>query len=139
MREIYRRVYDNPIDANGDQKPNELLGVFTVMQQLSEDSYSEQFIGEKVGEYFLVEGREVSYTDGGTVYSVTPLKIPSVTTARQEGKREGLEAVRRLRDHHTDIKILEPDHNMVQHEVEFIALFDEIEALLDQIGQRGEE
>lgn len=75
MRTIHRRIYDNPIDENGKEKPNELLGNFKVIQQISEDMYAEQFIGLNVddNQIYLVEGSEVSYKNGGVRYQTTLL------------------------------------------------------------------
>lgn len=59
-REIYERIYDNPIDKDGNNKPNRKLGKFKVIQQIFEDFYSEEFIGEMDGEKYLIRGIEVS-------------------------------------------------------------------------------
>ena len=76
MKEIYKRVYDNPKNEDGTDKENELLGTFDITQQIFEDSYSEQFIGtrQEDGKKYLVEGKEVSFANGGIRYSITELK-----------------------------------------------------------------
>lgn len=72
---IYERDYDNPKDENGKAKPNTLLGKFRVLQQISEDSYSEEFIGLKGGKKYLVIGSEVSGYNGGMRYRVEELDL----------------------------------------------------------------
>ena len=75
IRTIYLREYDHAIDKSGNEKPNELLGDFEVLQQISgrEGDYHEQFIGFKDGLAYLVEGREVCGFNGGTRFSATEL------------------------------------------------------------------
>lgn len=81
MREIYKRVYDAPVDKDGKEKPNELLGTFEVLQQISEDMYEEQFIGirKEDGKKYLVTGTEVSdlYNPGvgGMRYEINEITV----------------------------------------------------------------
>lgn len=74
QKTIYLREYDNPKNQDGTDKENQLIGVFNVVSQIFEDSYSEQFIGEKEGKIYLVEGVEVSFNNGGVRYSAIELK-----------------------------------------------------------------
>ena len=80
-KKIYQRVYDGkPAGFSSDKLPNELLGTFEIIQQISEDFYSEQFIGRRKedGKKYLVEGVEVSGMfnpeNGGVRYSIKELK-----------------------------------------------------------------
>lgn len=80
---VYSRIYDGEkAGFSDDSRPNSLLGTFTIEQQLTEDMYSEQFIGirKEDGKRYLVDGREVSgmYNPkmGGMRYSITELNQP---------------------------------------------------------------
>lgn len=75
MKEIYKRVYDEPLNVDRTAKENQLLGTFEVKQQIFEDSYSEEFIGKRKedGKMYLVKGHEVSYQNGGIEYEVIEL------------------------------------------------------------------
>lgn len=76
MRVIHEFIYDDPIDNKGKEKPNLFLGEFTVVQQISEESYSEQFIGKNEEGIYLIDGVEViGHGMGGVRYTVTKLKI----------------------------------------------------------------
>ena len=75
----YKRVYDNPVDKFGKEKPNKLLGEFKVVKMISEDEYSEKFIGIRLEDKkkYLVQGIEVSdlYNPGrgGIKYEITEI------------------------------------------------------------------
>lgn len=71
---IYERLYDN--SERGDNGHEGLLGTFTVIQQLVEDTYEDTFIGlnQETGEVCLVQSFEVCGIGGGMRYEVFPLK-----------------------------------------------------------------
>jgi len=91
VRKVFKRFYDNPLNPDGTEKPNELLGEFFVVHQLWEDSYAEQFIGMKTDpedtRIFLVEGKEISGTNGGSRYDVT--ELPDLYLKGFEPKENG--------------------------------------------------
>ena len=82
-REIYEMHYDRDYNEDGTMRPNKHLGRFKVLSQVSEDTYSEEFIGEKIniktnkptGETFKIIGREKSGIGGGVRYEIEPTKI----------------------------------------------------------------
>ena len=73
IKKIFSRAYDNPIDNDGNDKPNEFIGEFFVIQQIEEDGYSEIFIGNPTDpadhRLFLIVGTEVVGVNGGTRYN----------------------------------------------------------------------
>ena len=70
--EIFERVYDDPIDSNGADKPNQLLGTFTVEKLIIDDTYRECFIGvrQEDRKKYLINGFEVSGRNGGMRYHI---------------------------------------------------------------------
>lgn len=81
--EVWERIYDNPLDDDGNKKPNTLLGNFWIVEKILDDMYSEQFIGlrSQDSQLYFVEGREVSFHNGGTRYTIKPL--PELTSLIQ--------------------------------------------------------
>ena len=76
---VFRRLYDNPIADDGSDKPNEFLGEFTVQQVLLDDFYSGQMLAtDDAGKYVLINESEVSYVNGGSRFTVTPLSIEAM-------------------------------------------------------------
>lgn len=67
IKKIYKRVYDNSYNKDGSLKKNELLGIFEIKQQLSQDDYSELFIGirQEDNKMYLIEGFEIDYVGSG--------------------------------------------------------------------------
>ena len=76
-KRIYKRIYDQDYNNDGTMRPNHYLGTFDVIQQVSEDVYSEEFIGirKEDNKKYLVKGMEVSGIGGGISYSITELLI----------------------------------------------------------------
>jgi len=96
LRPIYSRVYDKPLNDDGTEKHNELLGRFRVVHQIFEDMYSEEFIGfSDEGKYFLVTGSEVAGFNGGIRYAVKELAfIPElIVKAQHHAAQEAREEV----------------------------------------------
>lgn len=60
VMQVYERIYDNPVDIDGNQKPNKFLGEFTITQTIFEDFYSGKWIGVKDDKTYLIEQHEVS-------------------------------------------------------------------------------
>ena len=56
---IYKYVYDKDADDDGQKKPNELLGEFEIVGDMSDYSYD--VIGYKDGKVFNINGKEVSF------------------------------------------------------------------------------
>ena len=56
---IYKYVYDKDADDDGQKKPNELLGEFEIVGDMSDYSYD--VIGYKDGKVFNITGKEVSF------------------------------------------------------------------------------
>ena len=82
IRKIYQRIYDGKsLGYSSRELPNKFLGTFRVLQQLSEDFYSEQFIGKRKedGKTYLVTGTEVSGMhnpkNGGVRYEIKQIKL----------------------------------------------------------------
>lgn len=62
IEKIYRHFYDNSKDSNGNEKPNEYLGEFEVVEGRGITGYSFDFIGIKKedGKRYKVFGMEIS-------------------------------------------------------------------------------
>ena len=58
---IYKRIYDNPINKDGTEKPNELLGEFELIDGLMDD-YCYEVIVKNItdNELYILFGKEVS-------------------------------------------------------------------------------
>lgn len=56
---IYERIYDNPVDEQGNKKPNKLLGEFELIEGKMDD-YSYDVVVKKDNELYTLQGREVS-------------------------------------------------------------------------------
>lgn len=75
--------YDRDYNEDGTMRPNKHLGRFEVVSVISDDAYSEEFIGIKIdirtntptGQMFKVIGREKSGVGGGTSYKIKPVTI----------------------------------------------------------------
>lgn len=74
---IYEREYDNPLNADGTKKPNELLGEVEIVCTLSggspHDGYRGEWIVEKEGEIYMLDKVEVSFVNGGSRFGLTKL------------------------------------------------------------------
>ena len=70
---IYKRQYDNPINEDGTDKPNELLGDFEIIETIMEDYYQSEQIGTKDGKTYLITEREVSGYNGGSRFEAKEL------------------------------------------------------------------
>lgn len=74
---VFERMYDNPKNEDGTDKPNKLIGEFEVVEWLHEDMYESQFIGLMDDEIYLVTETEVSgYSQpelGGSRFSIKKL------------------------------------------------------------------
>lgn len=57
---VYKRIYDNPKNEDGTDKPNEFLGEFDIEKTLMEDFYAGRWIGKKDGKKYLINQTEVS-------------------------------------------------------------------------------
>lgn len=83
IREIYEMCYDRDYNEDGTMRPNMHLGRFEVVTVVSDDMYSEEFIGNKIdiktnkptGQMFKVIGREKSGIGGGMSYRIEPVTI----------------------------------------------------------------
>ena len=77
---IFEREYDYVCDKNGETKSNKLLGDFKIIEILYEDTYSSLRIGvDKYGLIYLIEEKEVTGHNGGSVFNVIRLKTLSET------------------------------------------------------------
>jgi len=68
---IYERVYDNPINKDGTEKPNTLLGEFDLIDgDMNDYSYEVIVKSKEDNELYILFGREVSGyyhpNEGGT-------------------------------------------------------------------------
>lgn len=80
---INEREYDNPIDKDGNKKPNKYLGTFIIRQTLFEDFYAGKWIGGKLGlgdnKKYLITQTEVSgmYNPerGGSKFTVEEIEV----------------------------------------------------------------
>jgi hypothetical protein len=72
---IYERIYDNPKNKDGTDKPNVFLGEFEIIggDEMMND-YSYECYGKKDGKLFKITGMEISYENGGTKNWVTPIE-----------------------------------------------------------------
>lgn len=83
VRDIYEMSYDRDFNEDGTMRPNKHLGRFEVVSVISDDGYSEEFIGNKLdiktnkptGKIFRIIGREKTGIGGGTKYKIEPVKI----------------------------------------------------------------
>jgi hypothetical protein len=67
MEELFECNYDNPIDKDGNKKPNRSLGVFNIIETLESDFYNSlRLVISENGVLFLVVEREVGGFYGGT-------------------------------------------------------------------------
>lgn len=57
---IYERIYDNPKNKDGSEKPNELLGEFELLSGDMNDYSYQVYVRGKDGEVYKLTGREVS-------------------------------------------------------------------------------
>ena len=57
---VYQRAYDNPLDKDGNKKPNKFLGSFKITKTIMEDFYAGKWVGEKDGKSYLITETEVS-------------------------------------------------------------------------------
>jgi len=77
---IYKRIYDNPLNEDGSEKENELLGDFEIIEVLSQGAYESKRIGRADGTVYLITETEVSGiynpSKGGSQFKVD--KIASV-------------------------------------------------------------
>ena len=83
MEELSECNYDNPIDKDGNEKPNRSLGVFNIIETLEADSYNSLRIAvSESGRLFLVVESEVSGFNGGTRNRLVEIKsLRHLTTA----------------------------------------------------------
>jgi hypothetical protein len=75
--EIWKRIYDNPKNDDGTDKPNELLGEFEILEELFVDDYQSARIGEKDGVIYVINEYEVSgryLPIGGSKFEIHELK-----------------------------------------------------------------
>ena len=57
---IYKRIYDNPLNEDGSQKLNELLGDFEIIEVLFQGDYESNMLGTSKGKVYLITETEVS-------------------------------------------------------------------------------
>ena len=69
--------YDRDYNDDGSMRDNRYLGTFEVVQVISDDMYSEEFIGIRQEDLklYLVKGKEVCGMGGGTRYSIVELSL----------------------------------------------------------------
>lgn len=79
---INERLYDNPIDKDGNKKPNKYLGTFIIRQTLFEDFYAGKWVGERVG------------SKGDTKYLITQTEVSGMYNPERGGSRFTVELVR---------------------------------------------
>lgn len=75
-QKIYERIYDNPINPNGNKKPNKCLGTFKILQTIREDTYSSLKIGIKEGKnplIYMIEEVEVLFVNAGSKFKIIKL------------------------------------------------------------------
>ncbi len=67
FKALNQRVYDNPIDENGNQKPNEFLGYYKTIEVIEEDMYSgaEIVVDTKDNVYLLTISEVSGYYNPG--------------------------------------------------------------------------
>ena len=58
--DIYERVYDEPIDKDGQPKENKLLGSFELVDGNMDDYSYDVIVKDIKGELYILHGREVS-------------------------------------------------------------------------------
>lgn len=93
--EIFKHYYDNPKDKNGNDKPNESLGIFTILDGQTKgeimNCYSFSFYGKQDNGIYRVQGREVSGMYGnpnaGTICSTE--KIEWITDLLHQSEIKG--------------------------------------------------
>lgn len=75
--EVYERIYDNPLNEDGTEKPNKLLGSFDLVDGSMDDYSYEVIVKDKSGELYILSGREVSGLyhpkEGGTRHFIEKL------------------------------------------------------------------
>ena len=85
MEELFERYYDNPVDNDGNQKPNKSLGVFEIIETLESDFYNSMRIAKSAdNKIYLVIERETSGYNGGTRLRLLEIKNLRLPTTRQE-------------------------------------------------------
>jgi hypothetical protein len=83
MEELFERYYDNPVDNDGNQKPNKSLGAFEIIETIEADSYNSMRIAKSAdNKIYLVIERETSGYNGGTRLRLLEMKkVQHLTTA----------------------------------------------------------
>ena len=83
MEELFERYYDNPVDNDGNQKPNKSLGAYEIIENLESDFYNSMRIAKSAdNKIYLVIEREVSGCNGGTRTRILEIKnVRHLTTA----------------------------------------------------------
>ena len=83
MEELFERYYDNPVDNDGNQKPNKSLGSFEIIETLESDFYNSIRIAKSAdNKIYLVIEREMSGYNGGTRLRLLEMKnVRHITTA----------------------------------------------------------
>jgi hypothetical protein len=78
---IYERIYDNPKNEDGTDKPNKLLGEFEILEGDMNGYSYEVIIKDSDGEIYKLVGKEVSGyyypNQGGTKHFLTKLSESS--------------------------------------------------------------
>jgi hypothetical protein len=75
MEELFERYYDNPVDNDGNQKPNKSLGTYDIIEILESDFYNSMRIAKSAdNKIYLVIEREVSGYNGGTRLHLLEIK-----------------------------------------------------------------
>lgn len=85
MEELFERYYDNPVDSDGNQKPNKSLGFFEIIETLESDFYNSMHIVKSAdNKIYLVIEREISGYNGGSRLRLLEIKNLRHLTTRQE-------------------------------------------------------
>lgn len=71
---IYERVYDNPLNGDGSEKPNKLLGEFELLEGDMDDYSYVCYVRGPDRQVYKLVGREVSYGNGGTRHFLQKLE-----------------------------------------------------------------
>jgi len=75
--EIYKRIYDKPLNEDGSVKENELLGDFEIIEVLVEGAYESKRLGTLNEKVYLITETEVSgrynASKGGSQFEVKEL------------------------------------------------------------------
>ena len=82
-QELFERYYDNPVDNDGNQKPNKSLGNFEIIENIESDFYNSMRIAKSAdNKIYLVIEREVFGYNGGTRLRILEIKnVQHITTA----------------------------------------------------------